>query len=101
MVSVYICDGPLAIPKCGLSAIHGFPDQTAPLRDWSLITGRGGLQNGKIAGPKLFAPPPPSLFAPPLSKSGNFSRPPYNKAKPSSYRVKTTPKLFVPPLQHG
>ena len=30
------------------------------LRDWSLITGRGGggLQNGKIAGPKLFAPPP-------------------------------------------
>ena len=27
------------------------------LRDWSLITGRGGLQNGKIAGPKLFAPP--------------------------------------------
>ena len=28
------------------------------IRDWSLITGRG-LQNGKIAGPKLFAPPPP------------------------------------------
>ena len=28
------------------------------VRDWSLITGRGGLQNGKIAGPKLFAPPP-------------------------------------------
>ena len=27
------------------------------VRDWSLITGRGGLQNGKIAGPKLFAPP--------------------------------------------
>ena len=25
--------------------------------DWSLITGRSGLQNGKIAGPKLFAPP--------------------------------------------
>ena len=39
------------------------------IRDWSLITGRGGLQNGKIAGPKLFAPPPPQdrvkLFAPP------------------------------------
>ena len=48
-------------------------------RDWSLITGRGGLQNGKIAGPKLFAPPPQDrvkLFAPPLLKSGNFSRPP-------------------------
>ena len=28
------------------------------IRDWSLITGKGGgLQNGKIAGPKLFAPP--------------------------------------------
>ena len=28
------------------------------IRDWSLITGSGGLQNGKIAGLKLFAPPP-------------------------------------------
>ena len=51
------------------------------LRDWSLITGRGGLQNGKITGPKLFAPPPPQdrvkLFAPhPLLKSGNFLCPP-------------------------
>ena len=53
------------------------------LRDWSLITGRGGLQNGKIAGPKLFAPPPQDrvkLFVPPLLKSGNFTRPPYNMA---------------------
>ena len=74
------------------------------LRDWSLITGRGGLQNGKITGPKLFAPPPQDrvkLFAPPLLKSGSFSCPPYNMAKTSSYRVKSTPKLFVPPLQHG
>ena len=31
--------------------------QVGHVRDWSLITGRGGLQNGKIAGPKLFAPP--------------------------------------------
>ena len=72
----------------------------SPLRDWSLITGRGGLQNGKIAGPKLFAPPPQDrvkLFAPPLFKSGNFTRPPYNMANTSSYRVKSTPKLFVPP----
>ena len=42
------------------------------LRDWSLITGRGGLQNGKIAGVKLFAPPPPQdkvrRFAPPPPK---------------------------------
>ena len=53
------------------------------LRDWSLITGRGGLQNGKIAGLKLFAPPPQDrvkLFAPPLLKSGKFTRPPYNMA---------------------
>ena len=79
------------------------PNVTIPyyfLRDWSLITGRGGLQNGKIAGPKLFAPPPQDrvkLFAPPLLKSGNISCPPYNMAKTSSYRVKSTPKLFVPP----
>ena len=75
-----------------------------PLRDWSLITGRGGLQNGKIAGPKLFAPPPQDrvkLFAPPLLKTGKFTRPHYNMAKTSSYRLKSTPKLFVPPLQNG
>ena len=38
--------------------------------------GEGGLQNGKIAGPKLFAPPPQDRvkpFVPPLLKSGNFS----------------------------
>ena len=28
-------------------------------------------------------------------------RPPYNMAKTSSYRVKSTPKPFVPPLQNG
>ena len=33
-------------------------NETIGVRDWSLIMGRGGLQNGKIAGPKLFAPPP-------------------------------------------
>ena len=63
------------------------------IRDWSLITGRGGgLQNGKFAGLKLFAPPPPS-------RQGKTFRPlPYNMAKNSSYCVtKTTPKLVVPP----
>ena len=38
------------------------------IRDWSLITGRGRLLNGKIAGPKLFAPPLMTewkLFVPP------------------------------------
>ena len=53
------------------------------VRDWSLITGRGGLQNGKIAGPKLFATPLKAgikLFAPPRFKEW---------------------KLFTPPLQYG
>ena len=33
-------------------------------KGWSLIMvrGGGGLQNGKIAGLKLFAPPPPPTF---------------------------------------
>ena len=55
--------------------------------------GEGGLQNGKIAGPKLFAPPP--------QDGVKLYMPPYNMAKTSSYRIKTTPKLFVPPLQNG
>ena len=43
--------------------------------------GKGGLQNGEIAGLKLCAPPPQDrvkLFEPPppLLKSGNFSHPP-------------------------
>ena len=55
------------------------------LRDWSLITGRGGggLQNGKITAPKLFAPLPSrqvKLFVPPPFKEW---------------------KLFTPPLQYG
>ena len=44
---------------------------------------------GKIAGPKLFAPPPP-----PTQDRVNLLRPPL--AKTSSYRVKSTPKLVVP-----
>ena len=55
------------------------------LRDWSLITGRGGLQNGKIAGPKLFAPPPP-----PSRQGKTFCTPPFK-----------TWKLFASPLQYG
>ena len=57
------------------------------IRDWSLITGRGGgLQNRKIAGPKLFAPPPSrqgKTFCAPLLKGGNFLRPPITMAKTS------------------
>ena len=86
------------------------------LRDWSLITERGGLQNGKIVGPKLFARPPQNRvkhFAPPLLKSGNFMAktssflcPPFRMAKtfsvPPFRRGKTSrapPSRFVaPPL---
>ena len=78
----------------GVNAIHTYHGRDfLILRDWSLITRRGGLQNGKIAGPKLFAPPPQDrvkLFAPPLLKSANFTRPPYNMAKTSSFRGKST-----------
>ena len=75
--------------------------QSAYLRDWSLITGRGELQNGKIAGPKLFVPPPQDrvkLFTPPLLKSGNFSCPPYNMAKTSSYLEKLPQNFLCPPF---
>ena len=38
----------------------------------------GGLQNGKIACLKLFAPPPPPFF---FIKSGNFLCPHFNMAR--------------------
>ena len=54
-----------------------------------------------MAGLKLFAPPPSrqgkTFRAPPL-KEWKLFVPPYNMAKTLSYHVKTTPKLFVPPL---
>ena len=67
--------------------LHKQPEPSWPIitnnipRDWSLITGRGGggggLQNGKIVGPKLFATPPQDrvkLFAPPPSPfKGNLA----------------------------
>ena len=72
------------------------------LRDWSLFTGRGGLQNWKVTGSKLVVPPlkvktfsdppPPSplkewkLFAPHVEYGLNFK-----------LLHKTTPKHFVPP----
>ena len=61
--------------------------------------GGGGLQNGKIAGPQLFAcltrrgktvRNPPTLFQRVETFCGTLSM-----AKTSSSRVKTTPKLFV------
>ena len=52
-------------------------------------------------GATKFAPRPQDrvkMLTPPFLKSGNFSCPPYNMAKTSSYCVKTTPKLCVPPF---
>ena len=48
------------------------------VRDWSLIMGGGGLQNGKITGPKLFAPPHDKvkLFAPSPFKEWKLVVPP-------------------------
>ena len=49
---------------------------------WAGGGGGGGLQNGKIAGLKLFAPPPPPedrvklVLPPPFFKGGNFVHPP-------------------------
>ena len=37
------------------------------------------------------------LFAPSLSKRGNFLHSPFNMAKTSSYSVQTITKLVVPP----
>ena len=62
--------------------------------------GGGGLQNGKIGGLKLFAPPSSQgkTFCAPLPlKSGNVLCLPFNMAKTSSYRAKNIPKLCVPP----
>ena len=40
-----------------LKALVNRENDPSVFRDWSLITGSGGLENGKIAGPKLFVPP--------------------------------------------
>ena len=83
-------------------------DEDNYIRDWSLITGSGGgYKMGKSQVRNFLHPPPPQqdsqtfLRPPPLLKSGNFSRSPLNMAKTLSYCIKTTPKPFVPPLQHG
>ena len=65
--------------------------------------GGGDLRNGKIAGPKLVVPSPQDrvkLFAPPPPFKGwkLFVPPPITMAKTSSFRVKTTSKLVVPPF---
>ena len=66
------------------------------------------VQNGKITGLKLCVPPPPLKTSrqgktfhapppPPLSRVETFRAPTFNMAKTSSYHIKATPKLVVPP----
>ena len=93
-------------PNTYLSEYYEEMSNQTPVRDWSFITGRGGGLPMKITGRKFIAPTPQDrvqLFASLLLKSGS-APPPFNMAKTSSYCVKTTPKLFVPPPptpQHG
>ena len=64
----------------------------------------GGLQNGIIAGPKLFAasPRPPSrqveMSAPPVLKGGNFLRPPSVWLKFQALAEKLPQNLFCLPF---
>ena len=91
------------------------------VRDWSLITGRGGLQNGKKSRVRNFLHPPTQdgksfrappfkewkLHAPPLQYGSNFKLPRKNYPKtfcaPPFRMAKTFPpppvgvKLHVPP----
>ena len=72
------------------------------VKDWSLITGRV-LQNGKIAGPKPFAPPPPlqdrvKCFAPRPFKELKLLVPSSKWLKLQATVYKTTPKLCMPPF---
>ena len=67
--------------------------------------GGGGLQNGKIAGLKLFAPPPhlKLVIAPTLFKRWKLCAPPFSTGMviTSSFCVKVTSYTFVPRLQHA
>ena len=60
------------------------------IRDWSLITGKGGYKMGKSQVRNLLHPPSRQgkTFCDPLFKSGNVLRPPFNMAKTSSYHTK-------------
>ena len=71
------------------------------LRDWSLITRRGGYKMGKSRVRNLLRPPTSrqskTFFAPPpLLKSGNILRPPPSIWLKLPYHIKTT-LPFVPP----
>ena len=69
------------------------------VRDRSIITGRRGLRNGKVAGPKLFAPTlktGSNFLCPTLLNGGNFLHPlpppPFSMAK-----ISPVLKLHLPP----
>ena len=56
------------------------------IRDWSLITGRGGATKQENCGSETFCAPPSrqgKTFCAPLLKGGNFLRPPITMAKTS------------------
>ena len=67
--------------------------------------GEGGATKWENRGPETFCAHPSrqgkTFRAPPPFKEWKLYALPYNMAKTSSYRVKTTPKLFVPPLQNS
>ena len=62
-----------------LQELCRFPNLLSFLRDWSLITAKGGYKLGKSGVRKLVVPPPSrqgKTFCVPLLKSGNILRPP-------------------------
>ena len=78
---------------------------TVYLWDWSLITGSVCVCVGGGGGYKMgtFCVPPAqdrgkTVCAFTFKEWELFAHPRFNMAKTSSYHVKTTPKLFVPPL---
>ena len=75
------------------------------VRDWSLITGRGGYKMRKLRVQNCISLPPPphgqgKTFCVPPFKERKLvvTPPPFNMAKTSSYCIKTTITLFVGPL---
>ena len=66
--------------------------------------GGGGATKCENRGSETFCAHPPlkqgkTFRAPPPFKEWKLYTPPYNMAKTSSYRVHTTPTLFVPPFR--
>ena len=76
------------------------PHTTIATKELVINYREGGTTKWENRGSETFCTPPSrqgKTFRAPLLKSGNFSRPPTIMSKTSSYRIKTTPKLVVPP----